>query len=59
MKALSIIYSLLLTIAMIVLTMWQVAIESPTFVVCMLFVMCFMAIAILCKCFAEFYEEKK
>lgn len=59
MKVLSIIYSFLLTIAILVLTMWQVAIESPTFVVCMFFVMCFMAFAILCKCFAEFYEEKK
>ena len=59
MKILSIIYSFLLTIAIISLTMWQVAIESPTFVICMSFVMCFMAIAILCKCFAEFYEKKK
>lgn len=59
MKVLTIIYSFLLTIAIIALTMWQVAIESPIFVVCMFFVMCFMGIAILCKCFAEFYEEKK
>lgn len=59
MKVLSIIYSFLLTIAIIVLTMWQVSIESPIFVVCMSFVMCFMAFAVLCKCFSEFYEENK
>lgn len=59
MKVLSIIYSFLLTIAILGVTMWQVAIESPTIVVCMFFGMCFMSISVLCKCFAEFYEEKK
>ena len=58
MKVLSIIYSFLLTICLVVLTMWQVSNGSPIFVVCMFFVWCFMAIAVLCKCFEEFYENK-
>jgi len=58
MKALSLIYSLLLTICLVVLTMWQVAIESPTFVVSMSFVLAFLSFVTLCKCFEEFYVGK-
>ena len=58
MKVLSIIYSFLLTICLIGLTMWQIAIESPTFVICMFFALTFGSIIILCKVFAEYYETK-
>jgi hypothetical protein len=59
MKVLSIIFSFLLTIAIFVLTIWQIVIEAPAFVVCMLFVMDFMSLVVLCKCFDEFYDKKK
>lgn len=58
MKALSLIYSFLLTICLVGLTMWQVAIESPTFVVFMFFAMAFLSFATLCKCLEEFYAGK-
>lgn len=59
MKVLSIIFLFLMTIALFVLTIWQIVIESPTFVVCVFFVMCLMEFAILCQCFFEFYDKKK
>lgn len=57
MKFLSIIYVFVLTIAILVMTMWQVAIESPTFVIVFSFVMSFLSIYLLCKTFEEFYEK--
>lgn len=57
MKALSIIYVFVLTIAILVMTMWQVSIESPTFVIVFFFVMSFLSIYLLCKTFEEFYEK--
>lgn len=57
MKALSIIYVFVLTIAILVMTMWQIAIESPTFVIVFFFVMSFLSIYLLCKTFEEFYEK--
>lgn len=59
MKILSIIFSFLLTIALFALTIWQIISKSPIFVVCMFFAMDFMSFAVLCKCFAEFYDENK
>ena len=58
MKVLSIIYLFLLTICLIVMTMWQIAIGSHIFVVCMFFAMSFLSIYLICKTFEEFYEEK-
>ena len=57
MKALEVIYSFLLVFAFIAVTMWQIAIESPTYIICTFFVLCFMSIICLCKVFSEIYSE--
>lgn len=59
MKILEIIWASLLVILCLGLAIWQVSINSPAFPVCFIFVMCFMAIILLCHVLKEFYEEKK
>lgn len=59
MKILEIIWAVLLVILSLGLTIWQVSINAPAFPICFFFVMCFMAIILLCHVLKEFYEEKK
>jgi len=59
MKNIEIICAFLLVALSIGLAIWQVSIGSPAFPVCFIFVLCFMAIYLLCHVLGEFYSEKK
>lgn len=59
MKILEIIWSILLVILAVSLTIWQIIEKSPIFIIIFLAVMSIMAILVLRKVLQEFREERQ